>query len=63
MGDAGIFHGLFYGHSVHFIVIWYIFLIIWYISYSFGLFSCFGLLNQDKSGNPGFPIKAAALYF
>jgi hypothetical protein len=47
-----------FGHLVHFLVIWYIFghLVLW----SFGilvaiwyLFPPFGILYQDKSGNPG----------
>jgi hypothetical protein len=49
MEDVNIFYGiwsilqpfgLFYGHLVHFIVIWYI-------------CSRLGLLYQEKSGNPG----------
>jgi hypothetical protein len=46
--------GLFYGHLVyfmailaHFVAIWDIFMIMWYI------FSLFGMLYQEKSGNPG----------
>jgi hypothetical protein len=31
--------GIFYDHSVHFVFIWYI-------------FSSFGLIHQEKSGNP-----------
>jgi hypothetical protein len=38
--------GIFYGPLVHFTAIWYVF-VIWYIS------SCFGMLCQEKSGNPG----------
>jgi hypothetical protein len=47
MEDAGIFilsilrpNGVFYGHLVHFVVIWYI-------------FSRLGMLYREKSGNPG----------
>jgi hypothetical protein len=32
--------GIFYGHLVYFMVIWYI-------------FPCFGMLYKEKSGNPG----------
>jgi hypothetical protein len=32
--------GIFYDHLVDFVFIWYI-------------FSCFGIMYQDKSGNPG----------
>jgi hypothetical protein len=32
--------GLFYGHLVYFMVIWYIYLV------------CFGMLTEEKSGNP-----------
>jgi hypothetical protein len=37
--------GIFCGHLVHCVVIWYI---LW----SFDVFSAFGLLYQEKSGNP-----------
>jgi hypothetical protein len=53
--------GLFYGHLVYFTAIWYILLsfgifcchlvyakVLWYI-----YFSPFGMLYQEKSGNPG----------
>jgi hypothetical protein len=45
--------GIFYAHSEHFTVIWYILwpfgnvVLIWYI------FPRFGILCQEKSGNPG----------
>jgi hypothetical protein len=48
--------GIFYGHLVYFMAIWYILwsfgifyghLVIWYI------FPPFGILCQEKSGNPG----------
>jgi hypothetical protein len=32
-------YGIFFGHLVYFMVIWYI-------------FPCFGMLDQGKSGNP-----------
>jgi hypothetical protein len=35
-----------YGHLVHFVYIWYI-------------FSSFGIMYQEKSGNPGRPICSA----
>jgi hypothetical protein len=44
--------GIFYGHLENFAVIWYILrplgnlVVIWYI------FTRFGLLRQEKSGNP-----------
>jgi hypothetical protein len=45
--------GLFHGHLAHFTAIWYILLpfgtsvLIWYV------FFHFGMLHQEKSGNPG----------
>jgi hypothetical protein len=45
---------VFYGHLVHFMAIWYTYFIaIWYILWSFGIFSGFGILHHEKSGNPG----------
>jgi hypothetical protein len=40
--DIGILwpFGIFYGHLVHFVFLWYI-------------FSGFGIVYQEKSGNPG----------
>jgi hypothetical protein len=35
---------IFYGHLVYFVVIWYI-------------FPHFGILDQEKSGNPGCQVK------
>jgi hypothetical protein len=47
MEDVGTFYGhlvyFTYGHLVYFMVIWYI-------------FPRFGLLSQEKSGNPGTKI-------
>jgi hypothetical protein len=46
--------GILYGHLVYFTTIWYIFghlvyfMIIWHV-----YFSRFGMLYQEKSGNPG----------
>jgi hypothetical protein len=37
--------GIFYGHLVYFMVIWYI---LW----ALGIFFRFGMLYQEKSGNP-----------
>jgi hypothetical protein len=37
---------IFYGHLVQFVIIWYI-------------FSCFGILYQEKSGNPGGPGRSS----
>jgi hypothetical protein len=37
--------GKFYGHLIYFIAIWYIFVIC-------GIFSRFGMLYHEKSGNP-----------
>jgi hypothetical protein len=45
--------GIFYGHLEYFMVIWYMswlfgsVVVIWYI------FPCFGILCEEKSGNPG----------
>jgi hypothetical protein len=36
---------IFYGHLVYFVVIWYI-------------FPRFGILEQEKSGNPGLDVNA-----
>jgi hypothetical protein len=33
------------------------FVVIWYILWSFGIFSRFGMLHQDKSGIPDFFIR------
>jgi hypothetical protein len=44
--------GLFYGHLVYFTVIWYI---LWQFGVFVGYlvyFSRFGMLHQEKSGNP-----------
>jgi hypothetical protein len=38
--------GLFYGH-------WKYFMALWYNLWQFGIFPRFGILNQEKSGNPG----------
>jgi hypothetical protein len=47
--------GIFYGH-----ILWKIFTVIWYIFWPFGnfaviwyIFPRFGILCQEKSGNPG----------
>jgi hypothetical protein len=37
--------GLFYGHLLNFVAIWYILRL-------FGIFSYFGMLCQEKSGKP-----------
>jgi hypothetical protein len=42
--------GVFYGHLVYFAAIWYILWIFLAISY---IFPHFGMLYQEKSGNPG----------
>jgi hypothetical protein len=58
--------GIVYVHLVYFTPIWYIFwsfgiyfVAIWYILWPFGIFcghliyfSCFGMLQPEKSGNP-----------
>jgi hypothetical protein len=50
--------GIFYGHLEYFTVLWYILwpfgnvVIIWYIS------PRFGILCQEKSGNPGRKLRA-----
>jgi hypothetical protein len=38
--------GIFCGNFLYFVAIWYIFIVIWYI------FSRFGMLFKEKSGNP-----------
>jgi hypothetical protein len=46
----GIFcghYGIFGGHLV------YYYIVVWYIILLFGIFSRFGMLYQEKSGNPG----------
>jgi hypothetical protein len=48
MEDVGIFY--MYVHLVIFPAIWHIFSLFWYI------FNCFGLLYQEKSGNPAIPL-------
>jgi hypothetical protein len=45
--------GLFYGHLVHFTVVCYILWTIRIVLGSFVYFSPFGILYQEKSGNPG----------
>jgi hypothetical protein len=56
MEDVGIFmailsilrlHGIFYGHLVNFVVIWYI-------------FPRFGMLYREKSGNPVVYLSSAS---
>jgi hypothetical protein len=47
---AGI--GLFYGHFVDFTAIWYLFWPFWFIFEAFVIFYHFGILYQEKSGNP-----------
>jgi hypothetical protein len=47
--------GIFYGHLVYFMAILVYFLVIWHI------FSRFGMLHQEKSGNPGSDVKACRL--
>jgi hypothetical protein len=46
-------YGLFYGHLVNFTTIWYIFWPFGTFCGLLGTFSRFGMLNQEKSGNPG----------
>jgi hypothetical protein len=47
--DIGILllFGIFYGCLVYFMVVWYILWSFWHI------FPPFGMLYQEKSGNPG----------
>jgi hypothetical protein len=51
MEDVGKFYGhlVIYDLLLYFMDIWYIFLVIWHI------FSRFGILFQEKSGNPVYP--------
>jgi hypothetical protein len=45
---------LFYVHLEYFADIWYILMTIWYILCSLGaFFPGFGIMHQEKSGNPG----------
>jgi hypothetical protein len=60
MVDVGIFYGnLFYFTTIKYTYLptsWQFlyFVAIWYILWSFGtIFSRFGMLYQEKSGNPG----------
>jgi hypothetical protein len=45
--------GIFYGHLVHFTVFWYILLTFGIVCGNLVYFSRFGILYQEKSGNPG----------
>jgi hypothetical protein len=47
-GDVGIFYGPFYGLLLYFMDIWYVQCVVY--------FSHFGILHQEKSGNPGSAI-------
>jgi uncharacterized membrane protein YphA (DoxX/SURF4 family) len=47
MEDVGIFYGL----KVYFTAIWYVCVTLVYV-WSFWNFSSFGMLYQEKSGNP-----------
>jgi hypothetical protein len=57
--------GIFYGRLVYFNAILYMyFVVIWYILWLFGIFygylvhfSSFGMLYQEKSGNPAMKEK------
>jgi hypothetical protein len=55
--------GIFYGHLEYFTVIWYVLwvfgnvVVIWYI------FPRFGILCQEKSGNPGLNRRFPAAWF
>jgi hypothetical protein len=46
--------GIFYGHLVHFTVFCYILLTIGIVRGNLVSFSRFGILYQEKSGNPGY---------
>jgi uncharacterized SAM-binding protein YcdF (DUF218 family) len=49
MKDVGTFNC----HLVYFTAFWCTYFVaIWYISWLFGIFSRFGMLYQEKSGNP-----------
>jgi hypothetical protein len=45
-------HSTFYGHWVYFAAIWYILLPFGIFNVSLVYFPCFGILYQEKSGNP-----------
>jgi hypothetical protein len=48
MDDVGVFHG----HLVYFTASWYIFGRLVYFMVTWYIFPRFGMLSQEKSGNP-----------
>jgi hypothetical protein len=44
--------GIFYGHLVHFTVFCYVLWTFGVVRGKMEYFSCFGILHQEKSGNP-----------
>jgi hypothetical protein len=44
--------GTFYGHLEYFIIVWYTFVVFWHNFVGFLYFPRFGMLRQEKSGNP-----------
>jgi hypothetical protein len=52
--------GIFYGHLVYFMVIWYILRPFGTFHGHLVYFSCFGMLHQEKSGNPASRIALSA---
>jgi hypothetical protein len=55
--------GIFYGHLVHFTVFCYILLTFGIVRGNLVYFSRFGILYQEKSGNPGSKIGTVSIYF
>jgi hypothetical protein len=45
--------GIFYGHLEYFTLLWYILWLFGNVVVIRHIFPCFGLLCQEKSGNPG----------
>jgi hypothetical protein len=52
--------GIIYGHLVHFTVYWYILLTFGILCGNLVYFSRFGILYQEKFGNPGLMILFCA---
>jgi hypothetical protein len=55
--------GIFYGHLVHFMVFCYILWTFGIVCGNFIYFSPFGILYQEKSGNPGQKRDQPVLFF
>jgi hypothetical protein len=53
--------GIFYCHLIYFSTIWYIFGHSAYFWVIWNIFTCFGMLSLEKSGNPGENVKNVGL--